>query len=225
MKYLIVDDEPLAVMRLQRMLELNGITDIITASNGQKAVEAVEKYHPHVVFLDIEMPVLSGIQAAPIIKKISPESKIIFCTAYDEFAIQAFDLAASDYLLKPVSKERLSQSLDKVADLKQSLQKLSFQHGNDLLSINIDDIYCFVSEGKSTFMHCDLGTIIIDESLVTLAAKFKNQLLRINRNALINRFELCGIHRSKSLAYAKLKSTDYQPQISRRNITTVKEIL
>jgi two-component system response regulator AlgR len=225
MKYLIVDDEPLAVMRLQRMLENHGITDIITASNGQKAVDAVEQFHPHVIFLDIEMPVLSGIKAAPIIKKISPESKIIFCTAYDEFAIQAFDLAASDYLLKPVSKERLSQALDKVIDSNQSIKRFSFHHGNDLHSITIDDIYCFVSEGKNTFMHCELGTIIIDESLVALTAQFKDQLLRINRNALINKTELCGIHRNKSLAYAKLKSTEYQPQISRRNLTAVKENL
>ena len=225
MKCLIVDDEPLAVMRLQRMLEQNGITDIITASNGQKAVEAVEKYHPHVVFLDIEMPVLSGIQAAPKIKKISPESKIIFCTAYDEFAIKAFDLAVSDYLLKPVSKKRLSQALDKVIDAKQSIEKFSFQHGNDLHSITVDDIYCFVSEGKNTIMYCELGIIIIDQSLVTLAAQFDQQLLRINRNALINKTELCGIHRKNSLSYAKLKSTDYQPQISRRNLATVKETL
>jgi len=225
MKCLIVDDEPLAVMRLQRMLEYNGITDIITASNGQKAVEAVEKFHPHVIFLDIEMPVLSGIQAAPKIKKISPESKIIFCTAYDEFAIQAFDLAASDYLLKPVSKKRLSQALDKVIDTKQPIEKISFHHGNDLHSITIDDVYCFVSEGKSTFMYCELGTIIIDDSLVTLAERFNEHLLRINRNALINKTELCGIHRNKSFAYAKLKSTEYQPQISRRNLSSLKEFL
>lgn len=225
MKCLIVDDEPLAVMRLQRMLENNGITDILTANNGQQAVDAVKKFHPHLIFLDIEMPVLSGIQAAPIIKKISPESSIIFCTAYDEFAIQAFDLAVSDYLLKPVSKERLSQALDKVSITNKHKQKLTFHHRNDLLSINIEDVYCFISEGKNTFMYCELGSIIIDESLVSLSERFENKLLRINRNALINISELCGIHRIKSQAYAKLQSTDYQPQISRRNITKVKEYL
>ena len=225
MKCLVVDDEPLAVMRLQRMLEQNGISDIITASKGQQAIERVKRFHPHLIFLDIEMPVLSGIKAAPLIKEISPESNIIFCTAYDEFAIQAFDLNASDYLLKPVSKDRLIQALNKVSISHQNNQKISFHHRNDILSINIDEVYCFVSEGKNTFMHCDLGTIIIDESLVGLIERFQNKLLRINRNALINTSELCGIHRSKSNAYAKLLSTDYQPQISRRNIAKVKKYL
>jgi two-component system response regulator AlgR len=225
MKYLIVDDEPLAVMRLQRMLEHAGISDIITANNGQKAIDAVKEFHPHVIFLDIQMPVLTGLQAAPIIKKISPESKIIFCTAYDEFAIKAFDLEVSDYLLKPVSKKRLTQTLAKVSTGMDVKPTLRFSQGNDLISIAIDDIYCFVSEEKNTYMHCQLGTIIIDESLVILESQFNNHLLRINRNALINKSELYGIHRAQSLAYAKLKSIDYQPQISRRNITRIKELL
>jgi len=224
MKYLIVDDEPLAILRLTKMLNNIGVTDIITATNGRKAVEAVEKYHPHVVFLDIEMPVLTGIQAAPMIKAISPESNIIFCTAYDDFAIQAFDLSASDYLLKPVRKERLQQAINKITSVKNDLT-YTFHKGNDLISLSIEDIYCFVSEDKSTLMYCQLGCIVIDDSLVTLETKFGQHLLRINRNALINTSELFGIHRVKSLSYAKLKSTDYQPQISRRNITKIKELL
>ncbi|HHL31077.1 MAG TPA: response regulator transcription factor, partial [Oceanospirillales bacterium] len=221
---LIVDDEPLALMRLQKMLEHVGITDIVTAKNGQQAVNAVQLYHPHVVILDIEMPVLSGIEAAAIIKQQSPESQIIFCTAYDEFAIKAFDLSASDYLLKPVSRERLLQALKKV-NPEQTEVSFSFYQGNDLNSLPLDDIYCFISEEKTTFMHCRLGVVIIDEPLVELESRFHKQLLRINRNALINVSELYGIHREATQAYAKLNNTDYQPQISRRNIAKVKEYL
>ncbi len=224
MKYLVVDDEPLAIIRLVKLLENTGITNIITANNGQKALEIVEKYHPHVVFLDIKMPVLSGIQAAPKIKEISPETQIIFCTAYDDFAIKAFDLAATDYLLKPVSKERLNQALDKV-NSPNKIDSFVFKNGNDLISLALDEIYCFVSEDKYTIMYCQLGQIIIDDSLLSLESKFHNQLLRINRNALINTSELYGIRRSKSQAFAKLRSTDYQPQISRRNIRTIKQLI
>lgn len=224
MKYLVVDDEPLAVKRLVKMLENNGIANILTATNGQEAIEIVERHHPHVVFLDIEMPLLTGIQAAPKINEISPETKIIFCTAYDEFAIDAFDLSAADYLLKPVSKERLSQAIDKVSDQKTT-RSFTFKHGNDLINLAIDEVYCFTSEDKYTTMYCQLGEIIIDDSLVSLETKFHNQLLRINRNALINTAELYGIHRVKSQAFAKLKSTDYQPQISRRNLAKIKELL
>lgn len=224
MKYLIVDDEPLAILRLTKMLNDIGVTDIITATNGKKAIEAVEMHHPNVVFLDIEMPVLTGIQAAPKIKLISPESKIIFCTAYDDFAIQAFDLSASDYLLKPVSQERLKQALNKVSEINTN-STYTFHQGNDFTSLSFEDIYCFVVENKTTLMHCQQGIVIVDDSLVTLETKFNQHLLRINRTALINIAELFGIHRVKSLSYAKLKSTDYQPQISRRNVAKIKEIL
>jgi len=224
MKYLIVDDEPLAVIRMTKMLKDLGINNIISAENGQVALESVKKYHPHVIFLDIEMPVLRGIDAAPLISEISPESKIIFCTAYDEYAIKAFDLSVTDYLLKPVSKQRLSQALEKVKGSDKQ-RSITFQQGNDLVSIEINDVYCIISEDKATVMHCQLGEVVIDDSLVTLASKYNDQLLRINRNALINKSELFGIHREKSLAFAKLKSTNYQPQISRRNITKIKELL
>jgi two-component system response regulator AlgR len=224
MKYLIVDDEPLAVKRLQKMLEFLGVTNILTANNGRKAVEMVRVHHPHIVFLDIEMPVLTGIEAAPIIKEISPETEIIFCTAYDDFALKAFDLSASDYLLKPVSKDRLSQALNKIQK-NDTVLSLTYQQSNDLTSIALDEVYCFVSEEKSTFMHCANGMIIIDDSLVTLEAKFPHHLLRINRNALINKSELLGIHKDHNSACVKLKNTDYQPQISRRNIAAVKELL
>jgi two-component system response regulator AlgR len=224
MKFLIVDDEPLAVMRLQKMLEYLGINDILTASNGKKAVEMVKIHHPHVVLLDIEMPVLRGIDAAPLIKQISPETKIIFCTAYDEYAIKAFDLSASDYLLKPVSKQRLLQALEKVS-FDESDVVYSFQFGTDFVSLPIKDIYCFVSEEKHTIMYCQLGMIVIDDSLINLESRFTKFLLRINRNALINTDELYGIHREKSTAYVKLKNTEYQPQISRRNITKIKKYL
>jgi two-component system response regulator AlgR len=223
MKFLIVDDEPLAVLRLQKMLLNTGIDKTLTAHNGKVAIEMAEKHHPNVIFLDIEMPIINGIEAAEKIKLISPESKIIFCTAYDNFAIKAFDLSASDYLLKPVKQERLLKAIEKATN-KQSKQSLTYKIGNDLSTVNINDISCFISEDKNTYMFTQSGQFLIDESLVNLESRFP-QLLRINRNALINKFELCGIHRDKNKAYAKLLNTDHQPEISRRNIAKIKQLL
>jgi two-component system response regulator AlgR len=224
MKVLIVDDEPLALLRMEKMLESLSINSCISASNGQQAIDLAKKYHPAVIFLDIEMPVKNGIQAAEEIRAESPESEIIFCTAYDEFAIKAFELSASDYLLKPISQARLKQALDKTS-LNSTKATYTYHQGNDLINLGFDDIYCFVSEDKYTIMYCVNGTVIIDDSLILIESKFPEKLLRINRNALINREELCGIHRDKSHAFAKLKSIDYQPQISRRNISSIKELL
>ncbi|HOP22795.1 MAG TPA: LytTR family DNA-binding domain-containing protein [Gammaproteobacteria bacterium] len=224
MKFLVVDDEPLAIARLQKLLQEAGINDIVTANNGQNAADMAEKHHPAVILLDVEMPVMNGLEAAEAINKISPESKIIFCTAYDDFALKAFDLAASDYLLKPVSRERLSQALNKVS-AKDFVTTFSFVQGTDLISLPLDDIYCFISEDKATYMHCQRGVVVIDDSLLSLEKKFPHLLLRISRKALINRKELFGIHRTRSAAFAKLQSIDLQPQISRRNLAAIKEIL
>ena len=224
MKFLVVDDEPLAIARLQKLLQEAGINDIVTANNGQNAADMAEKHHPAVILLDVEMPVMNGLEAAEAINKISPESKIIFCTAYDDFALKAFDLAASDYLLKPVSRERLSQALNKVS-AKDFVTTFSFVQGTDLISLPLDDIYCFISEDKATYMHCQRGVVVIDDSLLSLEKKFPHLLLRISRKALINRKELFGIHRTRSAAFAKLQSIDLQPQISRRNVAAIKEIL
>lgn len=221
MKYLIADDEPLAVLRLQKMLHQAGIGETLTAHNGKVAIEMAEKHHPNVIFLDIEMPIINGIEAAEKIKIISPESKIIFCTAYDDFAIKAFDLSASDYLLKPVKQERLEQALEK-ATKKQITHSLTHKIGNDLINTDINDIYCFISEEKNTYMMTAKGRYLIEESLINLESRF-SQLLRINRNALINKSELCGIHRDNNKAYAQLTNTDYQPEISRRNIAKIKQ--
>lgn len=223
MKYLIVDDEPLAVLRLQKMLQQTGIEKTLTAHNGKAAIEMAEKHHPNVIFLDIEMPIINGIEAAERIKTISPESKIIFCTAYDNFAIKAFDLSASDYLLKPVKQERLLKAIEKATN-NQSRQSLTYKIGNDLITVSIDDISCLISEDKNTYMLMQSGQFLIEESLVNLESRFP-QLLRINRNALINKSELCGIHRVKNKAYAKLINTDFQPEISRRNIAKIKQLL
>ena len=224
MKFLVVDDEPLAIARLQKLLQEAGINDIVTANNGQNAADMAEKHHPAVILLDVEMPVMNGLEAAEAINKISPESKIIFCTAYDDFALKAFDLAASDYLVKPVSRERLSQALNKVS-AKDFVTTFSFVQGTDLISLPLDDIYCFISEDKATYMHCQRGVVVIDDSLLSLEKKFPHLLLRISRKALINRKELFGIHRTHSAAFAKLQSIDLQPQISRRNLAAIKEIL
>ena len=224
MKILIVDDEPLALMRLQKMLETEGYSSLITAKNGKQALDQVKKHHPHVVFLDIEMPVLNGIDAAKEIKTISPETIIVFCTAYDEFALKAFDLSVSDYLLKPVSQERLKQSLGKISPQNEALT-ITFTKGKDLISLPIDEVYCLVSEDKMTYMYCSIGKVLVDDSLTNYEKKFPNELLRINRNALINLSELVGIHREKSHAFAILNQTEYLPQISRRNLATIKEIL
>ena len=113
LRVLIVDDEEPARDRLRRMLEaIDGIEVAAEAADGAEALERVEAERPDLVFLDIQMPGLSGIEVA---KRLAPpRPRTVFCTAYDQYAVQAFDEDAADYVLKPVSQGRLSRAIDRV---------------------------------------------------------------------------------------------------------------
>jgi phosphoserine phosphatase RsbU/P len=113
LRVLIVDDEEPARDRLRRMLEtIDGIEVAAEAADGSEALERVEAERPDLVFLDIEMPGLSGIEVA---KRLAPpRPRTVFCTAYDQYAVQAFDEDVADYVLKPVSQVRLTRAIDRV---------------------------------------------------------------------------------------------------------------
>jgi phosphoserine phosphatase RsbU/P len=113
LRVLIVDDEEPARDRLRRMLEaIDGIEVAAEAADGSEALERIDDEHPDLIFLDIEMPGLSGIEVA---KRLAPpRPRTVFCTAYDQYAVQAFDEDAADYVLKPVSQARLNRAIDRV---------------------------------------------------------------------------------------------------------------
>ncbi|MEJ2452426.1 MAG: response regulator, partial [Gammaproteobacteria bacterium] len=112
MKIVIIDDEPLARRRLISVIqELSNAEVVAEGSNGAEAVSLCQSHAPDVVFLDIRMPGMTGIEAAQHINKLEAPPAIIFTTAYDDYAISAFETHAVDYLLKPIRKERLSDAL------------------------------------------------------------------------------------------------------------------
>jgi two-component system, LytTR family, response regulator len=111
-KTLIIDDEQLARHRLSRLLKPYGEIDIIgEAVNGQDGLEKIEKLLPDLVFLDIEMPVFNGFE---MLAKLKHQPKVVFTTAYDQYAIKAFEEGSIDYLLKPIETERLEKTLTRV---------------------------------------------------------------------------------------------------------------
>jgi two-component system response regulator AlgR len=113
---LVVDDEPLARARTKRMLaEIEGATWLGEAADGYECLTAVEQLKPDVVLLDIRMPGMDGVEAAKHMAELNTPPAVIFCTAYDEYALAAFDTAAVDYLVKPIRGERLAQALQKAS--------------------------------------------------------------------------------------------------------------
>ncbi|TDR20539.1 LytR/AlgR family response regulator transcription factor [Marinicella litoralis] len=224
MKVLIVDDEPLARIRLKHMLNHLHVEHVFEANNGIEAVSMASKNMPDLIFMDIEMPELNGMEAAQQIKQSHPNMPIIFSTAHDDFALKAFDLAAIDYLLKPLSIDRLKQALNKVG-LKPSGEKITVKKGNDVIMVAVDDIICMMAEDKYVTAYLSDQTLILDQSLADLE-KLSNQYLRVHRSCLVNVNYLKGIHMNQDHKPSViLDKTDIKPVISRRQMAAVKKLI
>jgi len=224
MKVLIVDDEPLARIRLKHMLNHLHIEPVFEASNGHEAIALATKQMPDLIFMDIEMPELNGLEAAQKIKQLHPNIPIIFSTAHEDFALKAFDLAASDYLLKPLSIDRLKQALNKVG-LQHSAEKITVKKGNDVIMVAVDDIICMMAEDKYVTAHLSDQTLILDQSLTDLE-KLSNQYLRVHRSCLVNVNYLKGIHINQDhKPTVILDKTEIKPIISRRQMAAVKKLI
>jgi two-component SAPR family response regulator len=133
LKALLVDDEPLAVAHLRYLLERGPEKVEVTGaySNPYEALEAAAKDQPDVVFLDIEMPGMNGLQLAEKISDAAPEAELVFITGYNQYAVEAFELSALDYVMKPVIQQRLYQTVNRLKKrimLKSQAQRVSFRH-------------------------------------------------------------------------------------------------
>lgn len=190
---LIVDDERLA--RTELFSLLSGIQDIQVvgeASNGEEAIQKIEELKPDLVFLDIQMPGMTGFE---VLDKLAIVPQIIFVTAYDEFALKAFDLNALDYLLKPVDSNRLEKAVHKVfiEKAKMNSEKLSrdsqifIKDGEKCWFVKLEKIRFFESEGNYVRLYFDNFKPMILKSLNNLELRLnEKQFFRVSRKHIIN---------------------------------------
>jgi len=199
-KILIVDDEALARDRLSQILDDSDEHDVVgEAGNGEQALEIARKSAPDVVLLDIRMPGMNGIETAHHLNSFESPPAIIFTTAYDEYAIEAFDARAVGYVLKPVRRERLDQALEQAARLSNiTLSEIAKQSGisdlrkhicahtkGELKLIPVRDVFCFRADQKYVRVQHVNGEDLIDDSLNHLEQEFADEFVRIHRNALV----------------------------------------
>ena len=155
LKVMIVDDEKLALSRLKRLLNENGVEDITAFDNPIEALKEITKTRFDVVFLDISMPNITGLELADSIIQIEPKTFIVFQTAYEEFALEAFKNGGMGYLVKPIESIDIKNILDKIKSFKVSSndsKKILGKRGDKLYLIDIDDIY---------YIKADLDEVII----------------------------------------------------------------
>ncbi len=200
MKVLVVDDEQPARDRLKQLLDDETAYEVVgEAANGSEAVTLAAQLHPDIVLLDIRMPGLDGIETAHHLNTLEHPPAVVFTTAYDEYAIDAFDARAVGYVLKPVRQSRLTAALEQASRLapgtlasvaaaaKSSTTRKHIcarAHG-ELKLIPVADIVCFRAEQKYVVVdHCN-GQVLIDEALKALAEEFVDDFVRIHRSALV----------------------------------------
>ena len=248
----IADDESLARQRLTRLIdELDNCELIGEASNGREALAMIDQLDPDLVLLDVRMPGLDGLDVARQLSELPEPPAIIFCTAYDEYAIEAFSTLALGYIVKPVQAENLRAIIEKATRVNKVQKQTSLAAQESLNAeltsvdtasaarkhitarthqgielIALDKIYCFIADQKYVTVYYEGGEMLIDDTLKDLQVEFVDRFARVHRNALVCIAEIDALERIEGSQFQiRLKSSDYRPAVSRRHIPELKKLL
>lgn len=238
MNVLVVDDEPLAQKRLQHILEkFDDISSIDIASNGMQAIDICQKNIIDVVLLDIRMPGIDGLETALHLSQMDKVPAIIFTTAYDEYALDAFKVHAVDYLLKPVRSEKLKASLARLCQLNSaqinaikseptSRKNIAAKICGNVKLIPISEILFFQADQKYVTVMYLNGETVIEDTLKELQVEFESQFVRVHRNALVAKKFINGIHKNEEgHFFVTLSNSDRMLEISRRHLSAVRKLI
>jgi two-component system LytT family response regulator len=247
MRILIVDDEPLARERLKRLLaDIEGVEIVGEADDGVRAVELIEQEQPDLVLLDIQMPGLDGFG---VIEALEESPPIVFVTAYDEYAIRAFEVNALDYLLKPFSRERLEQAIRRAQEtqiedrgftsrLAPLLASLAIQgqylfrlavrdpSGNRIRVLDADEVDWFGVENEQVFAHLGSEAYPVQRTLTELEARLDPaHFFRAHRSAIVNLNRVSEIIPWFKSSHKLRLTTGAEVELSRAQAWALRKIL
>jgi two-component system, LytTR family, response regulator AlgR len=242
-RILIADDEAPARARLRDLLdecrESFPLVIIDEARNGREALEVLNREKIDIVLLDIRMPEIDGMEAARHIAGMAEPPAIIFTTAFDSYAIKAFEVNAIDYLLKPIRVERLLLALGKTraappvsrqaldAAANQPRRHLSVHERGKIILVPIADVLYLRAELKYVTVRTAEREHLVEESLTHLEEEFADAFVRIHRNCLVARAAISGFERnaeeSESGWAVVIKGTGEKLPVSRRQHSVVKQ--
>ena len=243
MKILVVDDEALARERLLRLLgKLQPDAQCLQAGGGEEALALVAEHVPDLLLLDIRMPGMDGIDVATALGDMARPPAVIFCTAYDEYALEALQHQAMAYLLKPVREAELGKALDgahrvnrlQLASLRpgesaepgQSRSQVSSQTHRGLETMPVAAVRCFVAEQKYVTACSPEGELLIPDTLKDLEQEFSSQFIRVHRNALVALAHIVRLERVDGAGWqVVLDGVEECPAVSRRHLADAKQRL
>ena len=238
-RVLLVDDEPLARERLKRLLLEHDDFDCAgEAANGDAALSWLALHQADLVLLDIQMPGMSGLETAAEIIKRDNAPAIVFCTAYDEHALQAFGVKAIDYLLKPIRKEDFSRALQRAVEWLGTRPQpneeasagvrthLSARTHNGLQLIPLDDVLYFYADQKYVSVRHTGGETLIDDALKQLEDEFDGRFVRVHRSALVARDRIERLVAQQGGGHkVYLRGLEEGVAVSRRHLAEVKRVM
>lgn len=238
LRTLIVDDEPLAVERLELICARHEqLQTVGSATDGQEALQMVKELKPDLVLLDIAMPKLDGMGVARALGKSDHTPAIIFVTAFESFAVEAFDLAAIDYVLKPVAQDRLDRAVNRVIERRGSsdstetsgddewAREFWVPHRSELIRVATSQIDRIEAERDYMRLHVGTRSYLLHQTIKALEERLDpEQFIRLHRSHIVRKDRIAGLkHEGGGIWHARL-SDDSEIRIGRTFLTEAKKL-
>jgi DNA-binding LytR/AlgR family response regulator len=247
LRTLIVDDEPIARRVLREDLEsIESIEVIGEAGDGAVALERIAEDQPDLVFLDLQMPAMSGLEVVRHLRQGTHMPVIVFVTAYDKHALEAFEAGAVDYLLKPVGQKRLleaierarrltgTQAAERIAQIQEiadpaaspQVRRIVGKIGEEYFLLSADEVYAFQADGDMVWILTATRRYLATQTLRALEQRFMNtSFRRIHRNALVNADHVRKMSTLSSQRWLITLSNDQEFIASKRQGQSIRQLL
>ncbi|MET0282091.1 MAG: LytTR family DNA-binding domain-containing protein [Steroidobacteraceae bacterium] len=234
LRALVVDDEQPARTRLVALLlELGQVEVVGEARDAAEALQLLADHEPELLYLDVNMPGMTGLELARHLGRLPAAPAIIFTTAHDEHAMEAFEAEAVGYLLKPIRKEKLATATDRAQRLSRRQldaiagpaprSHLPVRTRDGVRLLRVEDIIYLLAEQKYTTVRHLAGEDLVEDSLRTLEEEFGSRLLRVHRSALVNRDFIEAVERNAEGQHViRLRGIDKALPVSRRLVGELK---
>lgn len=238
MKAIIIDDEPLARQHVRDCLKSHPeISVVAECGDGFAGIKAIQEHKPDLIFLDIQMPRISGFEMLELLEE---PPRVIFTTAFDEFALKAFDANAVDYLLKPFSQERMDKALSKLGNTAPALDKLMeyphadpdvstrivLRHQGEIKIISVADILYIEAWDDYVKIHAGSGVYVKKKTLTFYENQFsKTQFVRCHRSFLVNTDAIKSIDHATADSWELRLSNGFHIPASRQGYSRLKQVM
>ena len=244
LRTVIIDDEAPARELLKHYLkDIDSVEIVGECENGFEGLKVISELKPDLVILDIQMPKLTGFE---MLEVLNERPNVIFATAYDQYAIKAFELSAADYLLKPFSKERLQNAISKVVEKKKDnaskpnevdnviqayseqangVNRIVVKKGNAIKVIPLSDIKYLEAEGDYVMVHYSDGKALKQQTMKYFEENLPSSFLRIHRAYIVNMDLVIGIEPYGKDVHVAILSTGEKLQVSKNGYKNIKERL